>query len=145
MAGKKSLMSSFLSSSRQLDVTWEVTVSRFSGQDLVLEQSQVNFLRSSVIISWNLVASVKLRHIRNIQLHARSCDRSDEPPHPPHPPQPPRFSSSPSSSSSRPGWRSLIFSLDVDDRLVRPLGSDQLVTLLQLSPSCIVGIWRVKT
>ncbi|XP_073336433.1 F-box only protein 15-like isoform X2 [Pagrus major] len=109
---------------RNLNVSWELTVTDCLGRENTLEQSRAYFFESSVIIRWSEGRFPRYCHIQNIQLHGVRKERLKSP------------------EVRKPGWRSLILKLEVKSQCARHLGRDKLVKLLHLAPGFIIGIWR---
>ncbi|XP_030295612.1 F-box only protein 15-like isoform X3 [Sparus aurata] len=109
---------------RNMNVSWELTVTDCLGREITLEQSRAYFFESSVIICWSEGSFPRYYHIHNIQLHGVRKERLKSP------------------EVRKSAWRSLISKLEVKSQCVRLLGKDKLVRLLHLAPGFIIGIWR---
>ncbi|KAF7659126.1 hypothetical protein LDENG_00002720 [Lucifuga dentata] len=109
---------------RNLDVTWELTVSVKSVCKGSFELSWSRFFETSVILCWNGGSWSEYQQISSFQLHgvtktAPSC--------------PCRL---------KPGRRSLMETFDVEPLTKIVIGHDKLVELIFLPPGVIIGNWR---
>ncbi|XP_037616246.1 F-box only protein 15-like isoform X3 [Sebastes umbrosus] len=109
---------------RNLNVSWELTVCGYSGQEMTMEQSRAYFFETSVIVQWSGGRFPDYHQIRNIQLYGV---RKETPTGP---------------KARMPGWRSLILKLDMKTHYGCFIGKDSLVTVRQLQPGFIIGTWR---
>ncbi|XP_054480327.1 F-box only protein 15-like [Anoplopoma fimbria] len=109
---------------RNLNVSWELTLCCCSGQQITMEPSRAYFFESSAIVHFNGGRFLRYYQIRNIQLYGvrRETPKSPE--------------------AKRPGWRSLIWKLDVKTRHGWFFGNDSLVRLRHLQPGVTIGTWR---
>uniref|UniRef100_A0A3B4X0C5 F-box protein 15 n=1 Tax=Seriola lalandi dorsalis TaxID=1841481 RepID=A0A3B4X0C5_SERLL len=121
------LQISVTSYSRNLHVTWELTVSEKSGHEGTLELSWSRFCETSVSLCWSggrclpsyqQISTLQLHGVRRIAL---SCP-----------------------GLKKPGWRSLMAKLDMQTltKSAQVIGQDRLVELKLLQPGIIVGTWR---
>nr|XP_020455653.1 F-box only protein 15 isoform X2 [Monopterus albus] len=112
---------------RNLDITWELTVSDKSGHEDTLELSCSQFFETSVTLCWSgggclpdyqQISTLQLHGVRRIAL---SCP-----------------------GLKNPGRRSLIVKLDMQalPKGVQVIGQDRLVEIKLLQPGIIMGIWR---
>ncbi|XP_022056616.2 F-box only protein 15-like [Acanthochromis polyacanthus] len=109
---------------RNLNLSWELTVTDRLGQETTLEQSRAYFFESSVIIRWSEGSFPLYYHISSIQIHGvRKENRK-------------------SAKVSRPRWRSLILKLDIKTHPYRFKGKDKLINLRYLPQGVIIGLWR---
>uniref|UniRef100_M3ZYN1 Uncharacterized protein n=1 Tax=Xiphophorus maculatus TaxID=8083 RepID=M3ZYN1_XIPMA len=115
-----------LSSSRNLRVTWELTVTDMSGRESTLELSWSHFSETSLTLCWcggdcllnyEEIFSLQLHGIRRI---AFSCPNLKN-------------------------KRSLVANLDMQPltKCAQVIGQDQFVLLKLLQPGIIIGLWRV--
>ncbi|XP_060950289.1 F-box only protein 15 [Limanda limanda] len=112
---------------RNLHVTWELTVSDESGNEVTLELIKSEFCRTSVCLSW--IGGGRLpsyQHISTLQLHG--------------------VSRMPNSCShvKNPGGRSLMSKVDMKalTQSAQVIGRDKLVEVKLLQPGIIIGTWK---
>lgn len=110
---------------RNLNLIWELTVSEKLGYVNVLKQSQVFFLKSSMIVSWSGSCLPKYYHIRSLQLHAVRREVQW------------------SLKAKKCGWHSLISKVDLITQRCPFIGTDGLIKMMHVPPGFIVGIWRM--
>ncbi|XP_069561687.1 F-box only protein 15 [Brachyistius frenatus] len=112
---------------RNLNLTWELTVTDKSGQENTLELSCSHFFNASVTLSWSAgVYMPDYQQISTLQIHgvrriALKCP-----------------------GIKIPGWRSLMATLDMQalTKSAQVIGEDRLVQLKLLQCGVIIGVWR---
>ncbi|XP_008276725.1 F-box only protein 15 [Stegastes partitus] len=112
---------------RNLDITWELTVTDKSGHESTLELSRSQFFETSVTLCWSAgcylpsyqqISTLQLHGVRRIALNCPGL--------------------------KKPGWRSLMAKLDMQalTKSAQVIGQDRLVQLQLLQPGIIIGVWR---
>ncbi len=150
--------------SRNLHVTWELTVSDKSGREGTYELSWSQFCETSVTLCWSgggclpsygQISTLQLHGVRRIALNCPGLKKWDS-----RRPSPLSLSLYVSVSSFlsvkptvvfacsvRPGWRSLMAKLDMQTvtKCAQVIGHDRVVELKLLQPGITIGVWRVIT
>ncbi|XP_075900360.1 F-box only protein 15-like isoform X2 [Nelusetta ayraudi] len=108
---------------RQLGVSWELTVSQSWGSRQTQPHSHAHYYESTVVVCWS-GPFPHYQHIHSLQLHAshRGAPRS--------------------TALRKTSWRSMLLKLDMKTGTARHLGKDRLISLVHVAPSFIIGIWR---
>ncbi|XP_023131858.2 F-box only protein 15 [Amphiprion ocellaris] len=112
---------------RNLNITWELTVTDKSGHQNTLELSWSQFFETSVTLCWSAggylpsyqqISTLELHGVRRIALNCPGL--------------------------KKPGWRSLMAKLDMQTltKNAQVIGQDRMVQLKLLPPGIIIGVWR---
>ncbi|XP_068442874.1 F-box only protein 15-like isoform X2 [Clinocottus analis] len=102
---------------KNLNVSWELTLCREPGSKVTMEPSRADFFDSSVIVLFRGGPVVRYPEIRSLSLHGVR------------------------KGTARPGWRSLLFQLDVRSQPGRLSGDAGGVKLRSLQPGVSIGTW----